>query len=373
MAYTAKTRRQIDFKVALTFPLCSLPLCFAHPDGTRRSTKKSQLMEIVLSYFEEVPATLTVPMDNVSAYMVDLMAMIRTIQEVPDTYEELARRLFQMLPVGYSRIDIVADTCQKISLKDQEREKRGVSEKVLIMSVMLKIPRNFSSFLKNGDNKTRLIELIKDYAVEHSQELLLRLKCNEILISLYKISYRLRVSTEADVIECLNGNQEEADTKLLLRAKHALETEPDMSIISRSHSGDVDINILFVCMFQDESYRIYLDYGMGKSRKVIKLSDIDMDTNKKTALIGFHAFTRNDYVSSIFRRSKAPVKRSQLFMQQRATFVVKKKFVPFDHLVVCCCIMLHKVCSRSKMFVEQMLCDRTFLLFSAMLHVVAFV
>ena len=28
LAYTAKTRRQIDFKVALTFPLCSLPLCF---------------------------------------------------------------------------------------------------------------------------------------------------------------------------------------------------------------------------------------------------------------------------------------------------------------------------------------------------------
>ena len=121
LAYTAKTRRQIDFKVALTFPLCSLPLCFAHPDGTRRSTKKSQLMEIVLSYCEEVPTTLTIPMDNVSAYMVDLMAMIRTIQGVPDTYEELARRLFQMLPVGYSRINIVTDTYQKISLKDQER------------------------------------------------------------------------------------------------------------------------------------------------------------------------------------------------------------------------------------------------------------
>ena len=151
-----------------------------------------------------------------------------------------------MLPVGYSHIDIVADMYQKISLKGQEREKWSVSEKVLIMSVKSKIPRNFSSFLKNGDNKTRLIELIKDYAVEHSQELLLRLKCNEILISLYKICYRLRVSAEADVIECLNSNQEEADTKLLLHAKHALEAETDMSIIIRSHSGDVDINILFL-------------------------------------------------------------------------------------------------------------------------------
>ena len=154
--------------------------------------------------------------------------------------------------------------------------------------------------MKNGDNKTRLIELIKGYAVEHSQELLLRLKCNEILISLYKICYRLCVSTEADVIECLNSNLEGADTKLLLHYKHALEAELDMSIIIRSHSGDVDINILFVCMFQDESDRVYLDYGMGKSRKVIKLSGIDMDTDKNTALIGFHAFTGNDHVSPIF-------------------------------------------------------------------------
>ena len=57
------------------------------------------------------------------------------------------RPLFEMLPVGYSRIDFVADTYQNISLKDQEREKRGVSEKVL-MSVKSKIPRNFSGFLK---------------------------------------------------------------------------------------------------------------------------------------------------------------------------------------------------------------------------------
>ena len=85
-------------------------------------------------------------MDNVSAYMIDLMAMIRTIQGVPDTYKELARPLFQMLPVGYSLIDIAADTYQKISQKDQEREKRGVSEKVLIMSVKLKFQEIFQAF-----------------------------------------------------------------------------------------------------------------------------------------------------------------------------------------------------------------------------------
>ena len=53
---------------------------------------------------------------------------------------------------------------------------------------------------------------------------------------------------------------------------------------------------------------------------------------------------------------KPPVKRSQLFMQQRATFVVKKKFVPFDHLVVCCCTMLHVVVSCCMKFARDQKC-----------------
>ena len=43
-------------------------------------------------------------------------------------------------------------------------------------------------------------------------------------------------------------------------------------------------------------------------------------------------------------------------MQQRATFVVKKKFVPFDHLVVCCCIMLHVVVSCCMKFARGQKC-----------------
>ena len=43
-------------------------------------------------------------------------------------------------------------------------------------------------------------------------------------------------------------------------------------------------------------------------------------------------------------------------MQQRATFVVKKKFVPFDHPVVCCCIMLHVVVSCCMKFARDQKC-----------------
>ena len=101
----------------------------------------------------------TSPKQN-SAFLVDLMALIRTILPIPMTYAELVKILVDRLPKGYRRIDIIADTYREKSLKNNEKDCRGVSKKVIVCSALSKIPRNFSDFLKNGDNKTRLIELI---------------------------------------------------------------------------------------------------------------------------------------------------------------------------------------------------------------------
>ena len=57
-------------------------------------------------------------------------------------------------------------------------------------------------------------------------------------------------------------------------------------------------------MFPLQAERIWIDYGTGDNRKVLKLNSIDMDEEKKLALLGFHAATGNDYVSSFFRRGK---------------------------------------------------------------------
>ena len=100
------------------------------------------------------------------------MALIRTILPIPVTYAELVKILVDRLPKGYRRIDIIADTCREKSLKNNERDRRGVSNKVIVRSAPSKIPRNFSDFLKNGENKTRLIELIKDEFVKHLHDYL---------------------------------------------------------------------------------------------------------------------------------------------------------------------------------------------------------
>ena len=46
------------------------------------------------------------------------------------------------------------------------------------------------------------------------------------------------------------------------------------------------------------------DHRHGKSRNVFRLKDVDIEDDIIDALIGFHAFTGNDYISSFFRKGK---------------------------------------------------------------------
>ena len=92
-----------------------------------------------------------------------------------------------------------------------------------------------------------------------------------------------------------SSNQEEADTKVLFHANHVLNENIDQDVVLRSPSGYIDINILRIAMFPLQAERIWIDYGTGDNRKVLKLNSIDMDEEKKLALLGFHAATGNDY------------------------------------------------------------------------------
>ena len=57
----------------------------------------------------------------------------------------------------------------------------------------------------------------------------------------------------------------------------------------------------------DHCDKVILDFNKGKDRKAVQLSDIDMSIEKKAALIGFHAFTMNNYVSASFKKGKVLV------------------------------------------------------------------
>ena len=281
-------------------------MSLANPDGARRTTAKSKLQGIILDHCSNPvghPKETLPDKRNVSAFLIDMMAVIRTLTEIPENYEDLTWKFMKALPRNYCRVDIVADTYQEMSIKSAERNKRGCSEKIIIQSAKSKIPRNFNEFLKNGENKRRMISLMVNVLVESRLRAIEMLQCTKIFISTENSCMKL---TEFEAIEEdeLASNQEEADTKLTLHCLNALTQHPSEKIVVRSPSSDIDILVILLNIIEEQS-QVYLDFGVGLNRKGLFLSDIEMEDGLKKCLIGFHAFTGNDYVSSFFRKGKS--------------------------------------------------------------------
>ena len=97
-------------------------------------------------------------------------------------------------------------------------------------------------------------------------------------------------------------DQEEADTKVVLHALSVLSTSND-NVCIRSPSGDTDIFVIALGTIAQRS-RVKFDYGNGSNRKEIWLDQINLRADRRQALIGFHSFTGNDYVSAFFRKGK---------------------------------------------------------------------
>ena len=151
MSFSAKNETAINMEKALEYPLFPVPLSIAHPDGTRRTNQKSDLLGIIKNHHKS--RNIPLPSKNNAVFIIDIIAQIHTITEVPVTFENLIWRVLKSIPTDYEQVHIVADYYKENSIKKSERDKRGSSPKVLIKSVKSKVPREFQ-FLLNGDNKT---------------------------------------------------------------------------------------------------------------------------------------------------------------------------------------------------------------------------
>ena len=236
--------------------------------------------------------------------VVDMMALLNTFTSIPKTYGGLADKFVRALPQNYLRVDVVADTYKNTSMKGLERALRGESEKIHIASLESKTPSDFSRILKNGENKTRLIELIIQYIKTCRVKILNHVRCTKLVISSYNNCISITASGITEE-EGLQSSQEEADTKLISHCHAISSTLPSSTIILRLHSGDTDVIVLAVALLQEYKARlVFLDNGNGKNRCQVRLSDIDIDGEIIDSLIGFHSFTGNDFFSSFFRKGK---------------------------------------------------------------------
>ena len=156
--------------------------------------------------------------------------------------------------------------------------------------------------MKCGENKTRLIDLICEVISTGYKKVLKMLKCKEIYFSKEDGCFLFNENGFHSATH-LKPNREEADSKVILHCLDALK-EPETTVVLRSPSGDRDITVLAVSLISSSQDRVFINYGSGKNRKAIKLSNVNMANDLKQTLVGFYAFTGNDYISSFFTKGK---------------------------------------------------------------------
>ena len=159
-----------------------------------------------------------------TAFIVDLLTLVRTISQLPEIFEELALKLIQHIPKGYHRINIVADCYLSNSIKDTEREKRGQSTNILVKSTKSKIPREFSKFLANGENKTKMIEIIFKTLQEKKAAVLNTLRTTQLVLSCEQ-NCKLITLSNCETFQPLVSNQKDADTKVITHALQFLKNK----------------------------------------------------------------------------------------------------------------------------------------------------
>ena len=309
VAYSNKHEAGVDLERALCFPLAPISIPLSTADGAIRKTVKSKLFEAAMHDLQVVSQDELPPTAKLKTYLLDLAASIRSLVGTAGTIRELASRIMATVPSQYTNIFIVCDSYQDNSIKGGERQARGESQRYILTSPDMKVPHDFSSFLRNGENKEMLFNLIQK-AIEEGRNYLMgktvffsnKFQCTKI--SAYNKS----------VIEELGSDHEEADTKLVALAR-AANISPGDAIMIRSPSGDIDILALFVA-HDFGPVRVLIDNGTGKARKIMDVSSSTLDLEKKKALIGMHAFSGNDYVSSFFSKEKVAFWKAMLKRQE---------------------------------------------------------
>jgi hypothetical protein len=297
-----KYGKEIDLDKLFAYPLSPIPWSLATADGSFMKTNKAQLMHML----EERSAARDYEMPTDCTVIMDGNALLQSLTNLPETFGGLALIVFNCLP-KVSVVHFVTDSYHSNSIKQSERDRRGSSSKYVIGGRMTKLPRDFSSFMHNSENKTQLISfLLKEW---QSQDYLDRLRNRIVYFVCGEFCYRLQNENGAGItvtpIESLHSSQEEADTRIILHCMYTAQSmAPNDTIVVRS--PDTDVFIILLSYSFDICCQVLFDTGNGNTRRLLSINSIasTLDAETVRALPAFHAFTGCDCTSAFVRRGK---------------------------------------------------------------------
>ena len=143
--------KAVDFKETLAYTLCPVTLSVVFTDGSKRSTAKSKFLK-KLGVSDAIVSNTP---QQIHAYILNVMAKIRSLHGKPDTIEDFVLKLI-------NSVHFAADSYFHNSIKTAERKTRRENRTVIIKSIKSKVPTDFQSFIKNNESKTGIIDLLPD-------------------------------------------------------------------------------------------------------------------------------------------------------------------------------------------------------------------
>ena len=292
MILIAQTRKTLSMKEVLTHPLGPVPWSLANEDGSIRKTNKSVLSREV----HKDAKTDSIP--EPSATIIDGMALIQKMKGDQKTFGDVANSILcSALRDGdkSQRIDIVFDIYQEHSIKNQERSRRNSSTAIQYKNIQSQqIVRQWRRYLASADNKTELVAFIAKEWQQLPSRVLLGSKT--LYVTHGEDCIRITAQSVEDVPE-LKSTQEEADTRLLLHAKHAAGT--GLSAITVV-ADDTDVFLLSVAFCKEIRTPLYHRFGTSTRTYYVdvKRAADELGPDVAEAVIGLHAFTGCDSVSS---------------------------------------------------------------------------
>ena len=277
------------------YPLGSSPLALAEMDETLKKTPKSAL----LRKFEGMGQTVEAfPTDYV------LITVVRQFKVAGLTYKKFAgqlQRYFIALGKNASRIDAIFDVYHQNSIKDVERNRQSQGELAFNRILPNSEIKQWNLLLSFNTNKNKLIEFIVN-----EWKNLAHLLGQKVLYMTSGIDVFGITTDETQLVQELQNNHKEADTQMLLHARHA-SMSCGKIIVS---SPDTDVFMIMLLKVTEMNGQLFMLTGTGNKRRIIDVNSVTegiYENQNETyctknqdmkALLGFHCFTGCDTVSS---------------------------------------------------------------------------
>lgn len=271
--------RKVDLKEVMTYSLGVYPLSLATASGGLVKTAKSKLFKILEG--EAGNPDVDVRSFHNNALIVDAMAVIQSIKGKWKTFGELSDSIFSSLIKlaqhwNATRLDFVVDRYPALSIKNTERRRRAEAgvQKVRIFNKGQNVPKQWKKYLSCGENKESLMEFLREHWSTCKSSQLVGISM--LYVTSREKCYVLSHSVAEDDLVCSNeisvleSNHEEADTRMLLHAKHAAATY-DRVIIK---SPDTDVFILCLAIQQNIGKDVFMMTGTGNKFRCIPISTI---------------------------------------------------------------------------------------------------